>query len=488
MVEEAEHPIKYSIENIKTFGYDVMNNKSMKDAFNSLKEDMKATINARQACIDNDYIYRTYKRQVGESLCNTSRKITTPTKAMATSAISSIMNTVNKNYVNAMKNYTKVMDDAVARHLDRFKTRNKIKEIVSLGVVSYTGVNYTKCPQSYSAWKIERNLNKIKDIDEKLQKFRLKAKKVDGQYDFYKSPRRSRLEAKKKLLEAEVDYLVSGQLSKDVWGDRKSPEEYFQTEVIPDIKNGVKAIPGKVKSIPQKTVSFIKALGDKIKNKVFEIADAISNTATKIHDKPFDIVADSATRLSNNIINISNHVNRKLIPVQAAAKANKESLNEKVETVNMTNKAILGINDETIDKELYISDATKAIEKDLEAIDKMRNPEAAKYMEMKLQRAINKDKRAIVSQLKESKREASLDITKQNMKDEALTFKDAALSTQKSLLGRLNNILISVGEGAASRKIGTVSIDKSQPQVDKDKDDIIKSTDMNKEDDGITIE
>lgn len=269
----------------------------------------------------------------------------------------------------------------------------------------------------------------------------------------------------------------------EVWKDRKSPERYFQTEIIPDIKQAGAKIKteaakagGKIKAIPKKTLSFLKDIGVKTKAAVMKAVNEISKGAVKAYNKSLDIVADSTLAISSAITGTSKIVNRKMAVVQAAAKSNKDTLNTRVKNVEDTNRLILGINDGTINAEEYMSDATKSLKAEVDAVDKMHNPDAAKYMSMKLEREINKDKKDIIKSFKEDMKQDNINIMGKQAKDNIYKASSAVMEAQSKVLGGLNNILINAGQKALSHKIGTVTASKA-PDAGKE-----EAMDMTKED------
>lgn len=463
-VEVAEHPIRYSLQNVKTFGNDALNNMSMKEAFNQLKENMKMTMNARQACIDNEYVYRTYKKQAIDSMKSVSTKVITPVRTVTTSAMSSIMDGVNKAYKATLDKYAELLKNNTI-HLTKYHNFNyKILEAVSLGSFSY-GKGFLDLKDRL----INKKTDEIARLDEKIKNS--------------KGFRKATLEAKRDVLKQDVDYLLNNKMEAEVWKDRKSPERYFQTKIIPDIKQAgatVKTesakVGGKIKAIPGKTMSFLKDIGVKTKAVVMNAVNEISKGAVKVYNKSLDIVTDSTLAISSAITGTSKIVNRKMAVVQAAAKSNKDTLNARVKNVEDTNRLILGINDGTINAEEYMSDATKSLKAEVDAIDKMHNPDAAKYMSMKLEREINKDKKDIIKSFKEDMKQDNINIMGKQAKDNIYKASSAVMEAQSKVLGGLNNILINAGQKALSHKIGTVTTPKA-PDAGKE-----EAMDMTKED------
>lgn len=463
-VEVAEHPIRYSLQNVKTFGNDALNNMSMKEAFNQLKENMKMTMNARQACIDNEYVYRTYKKQAIDSMKSVSTKVITPVRTVTTSAMSSIMDGVNKAYKATLNKYAELLENSTVRLTKYHNFNYKILEAVSLGSFSY-GKGFLNLKSDF----INRKTTEIAILDKKIKNS--------------KGFRRATLEAKRDALKQDVDYLSNNKMEKEVWKDKKSPERYFQTEIIPDIKQAgatVKTeaarVGSKIKAIPKKTLSFLKDIGVKTKAAVMKAVNEISKGAVKVYNKSLDIVAESTLAISSVVTGTSKIVNRKMAVVQAEAKSNKDTLNARVNNVKDTTRLILGINDGTINAEEYMSDATKSLKAEVDAIDKMHNPDAAKYMSMKLEREINKDKKDIVKSFKEDMRQDNINIMGKQAKDNIYKASSAIMEAQSKALGGLNNILINAGQKALSHKIGTVTTPKA-PDAGKE-----EAMDMTKED------
>ncbi len=353
-VEVAEHPIRYSLQNVKTFGNDALNNMSVKESFNQLKENMKMTMNARQACIDNEYVYRTYKKQAIDSMKSVSTKVITPVRTVTTSAMSSIMDGVNKAYKATLDKYTDLLKNNTVSLTKYHNFNYKILEAVSLGSFSY-GKGFLDLKSRL----INKKTAEITILDEKIKNSKGFIKAI--------------LEAKRNVLKQDVDYLSSNKMEAEVWKDKKSPERYFQTAIIPDIKQAgatVKVesakVGGKIKAISGKTMSFLKDIGVKTKAMVMNAVNEISKGAVKVYNKSLDIVTDSTLAISSAITGTSKLVNRKMAVVQAAAKSNKDTLNARVKNVEDTNRLILGINDGTINAEEYMSDATKSLKAEVQ--------------------------------------------------------------------------------------------------------------------------
>ena len=271
----------------------------------------------------------------------------------------------------------------------------------------------------------------------------------------------------------------------EVWKDKKSPERYFQTEIIPDIKQARATIKiesakvgGKIKAIPGKTMSFLKDIGVKTKAVVMNAVNEISKGAVKVYNKSLDIVTDSTLAISSAITGTSKLVNRKMAVVQAAAKSNKDTLNARVKNVEDTNRLILGINNGTINAEEYMSDATKSLKAEVDAIDKMHNLDAAKYMSMKLEREINKDKKDIIKSFKEDMKQDNINIMGKQAKDNIYKAGSAIMEAQSKALGGLNNILINAGQKALSHKIGTVTTPKAPDAGKEEAMDITKEDEI----------
>ena len=223
-------------------------------------------------------------------------------------------------------------------------------------------------------------------------------------------------------------------------------------------------------------MSFLKDIGVKTKAMVMNAVNEISKGAVKVYNKSLDIVTDSTLAISSAITGTSKLVNRKMAVVQAAAKSNKDTLNARVKNVEDTNRLILGINDGTINAEEYMSDATKSLKAEVDAVDKMHNPDAAKYMSMKLEREINKDKKDIIKSFKEDMKQDNINIMGKQAKDNIYKAGSAIMEAQSKVLGGLNNILINAGQKALSHKIGTVTTPKA-PDAGKE-----EAMDMTKED------
>lgn len=465
VIDVAEHPIKYSLQNIKTFGNDALNNMAVKEAFEKMKENMKATIKARQICIDNEYAYRTYKQQAIDGIKNTSTKIITPVRNVATQAVSGIMDGINLAYKNVLRDFAKSEARVAKFNFNITTAMYKVVEALSLGSFSNgTDVFHLK----------ERLIASHEKEIIKLENKLVNAKGFRKEY----------LESLLKLHKDKTDYLTDNQMEIDVWKDKQSPEKYFQTEIIPEIheyKNTFKEeaikLGEKIKTIPAKTLDFIRNLGTKIKDEVIKKAETIANAVISIHDKASEKIADGSLKLAELVTDTSRTVNRKMITAQMAAKSSKEELEAKVENIKDTNALLLGIKNGGINADEYISEATKSMQADIEAIDKMHNPELAKYAALKLENAMNKDKKGLVKSLKKDKRKEYIPVAGKKINKDINKASSALYEVQNNLLGKLNNILVMTGEKALNDKIGHVSFNKSntkeaENQLDEIKDGI----------------
>lgn len=380
-VDMAEHPLRNQLKEIKDFGNNAINNTSLKEAFATMKENMKQIANARQICIDNDITYRSYKQQAFEGAKNMASNIITPVKTKACEITSNTMNMVKNAYTKSFNKFGEFMGDMVnSQKLSKFNI--KAKEVLSLGAYSYNLKDMSKLGKTYD------KMEELKDLGRRNPKNPF----VQG---FVKSSVDNLREVK--------DYLKSDTLKSEVWGvGKQSPEQIFQNalsktkeEIGKDIQVA-KEIPGNIKDGVVKGANNVKngitntatSITNATKTKLTAAKNAISNAfesmkngvlkglensinaVVKVQNKYIDIKMESLSDRADNVIDIQKYINQKSVRMLQAANDLKNKMDNNLDNAGIYLSQITNQKD-LLNKNEIMAKYEKDLQVSLEAIEKL---------------------------------------------------------------------------------------------------------------------